>query len=758
MGRELYQKPRRWQAAIESRPPSARLACQQLRYTALILQIAVPAPLRRTFDYLPAAANVDPAPAAGVRVRVPFGSRQLTGLLLGVAQESSTESAQLRPVEAVLDAEPLLDSAQLALISWAAGYYQHPIGEVVAAGLPKALREGRPLPMDGWQLTARSLGLADDALARARRQAAALALIRTGGITSDTTLRDAGISAAVLRELEKKGLVERCRAAPAAPSAALREQGPALSEAQAAAVAAIDQPGAFHCHLLEGVTGSGKTEVYLQLIARCLQRGEQALVLVPEIGLTPQTLQRFAQRFETPIAVLHSGLADGARLEAWLAARDGSAGIVIGTRSAVFTPLARPGLIIVDEEHDGSYKQQDGFRYSARDVAVKRAQLSACPVLLGSATPSLESLHNTQRGRYAHHLLLDRAGGGDLPDVSVVDVCAAPLRAGISEQLLLALRECTEIRGEQALLFLNRRGYAPSLICHDCGWVSQCAHCDARNTVHLRQRQLRCHHCAARGPLPGACPQCRGRLLTRGLGTEQTEEYLREVLRCPVHRIDSDSMRGRDAASALHEIGNSAEPCVLLGTQMLTKGHHFPRVQLVGVIDADALLYSADFRGEERLAQLVVQVAGRAGRERSGGRVLLQTHHPENSLLQGLLRDGYSRVATDLLKQRRAAGLPPAGQLCLLRCDSRDEQAGEQFLRGVRRQVEARLPASARLIGPLPSALPRRAGRFRWQLWCLSAARGDAAQAAAMLVAAAEAQPRGSALGWFIDIDPQEVL
>jgi primosomal protein N' (replication factor Y) len=725
---------------------------------SLKLQLAVPAPLRKTFDYLPPEGVPEDALAPGMRLRVPLGRRSVTAILTAVTAADGDAGHALRAAEALLDDEPLLDPQLLALGEWAARYYQHPIGEVLTTGIPKSLRSGRPLPLDGWRLSTRGRGLPPGALARARRQAQVVAALQAQPVLGATALREAGASSSVLRELEKKGLIERCRLPTRRADTRSAHAGPALSDEQRDAVAALAGRRGFHTHLLEGVTGSGKTEVYLQLIAACLERGEQALVLVPEIGLTPQTLARFRDRFHGSIAVLHSGLADGERCSAWLAARDGSAGIVIGTRSAVFTPMARPGLIVVDEEHDGSFKQQDGFRYSARDVAVKRAQLAGCPVLLGSATPALETLDNALRGRYGHSRLRGRAGGGALPSLHSIDLRGLPLQAGVSRPLLDALRECTDERGDQALLFLNRRGYAPTLLCHSCGWVAGCEHCDARLTVHLRRGQLRCHHCMARSPLPAACPQCQGQLLTRGLGTEQIEAFLRESLQCAVHRIDSDSMRGREAAQALFELTAAGEPCVLLGTQMLTKGHHFPRVQLVGVIDADALLYSADFRGEERLAQLVVQVAGRAGRERSGGQVLLQTHHPEHPLLQGLIAGGYDAVVPQLLAARRETGLPPAGQLSMLRCDSRGERDGEAFLQRLRGEVEGALPLGARLIGPLPSSLPRRAGRFRWQLWCLCESRRTAQVAAATLVQTAENLPRRSGLNWFLDVDAQDVL
>ncbi|MDP5070640.1 MAG: primosomal protein N', partial [Congregibacter sp.] len=398
-------------------------------------------------------------------------------------------------------------------------------------------------------------------------------------------------------------------------------------------------------------------------------------------------------------------------------------------------------------------------RYSARDVAVKRAQLEGCAVVLGSATPSLESLENARRGRYQQHFLRDRQGGGELPMLQTVDLRGLPLNAGISDYLLAAVRETVESQGRQALLFLNRRGFAPTLQCHDCGWVAGCDNCDARLTVHLRKRCLRCHHCAAQRALPPSCPDCGGRsLLTHGLGTEQTEEFLKRVLRCPVHRVDSDAMRGVDAMKSLLEVAQSEEPCVILGTQMLTKGHHFPAVQLVGIIDADALLYSADFRGEERMAQLVVQVAGRAGRESAGGKVLIQTHYPDDPLFDAL-RDGhFEAITTTLLDKRRTLGLPPFGQLMLLRCDARNENEGEAFLRAVQRHSKPHLPRDCQLIGPLPSAMPRRAGRFRWQLWCVAGSRRSAMAIARLLVDRAEGTKKPRELSWFIDVDPSDVL
>jgi len=721
-----------------------------------ILRVAVPAPLRRSFDYLPPDA-LDPASLIpGHCLRVPFGRREVTAVLLEQRRGTDQDPDALRPARALVDDEALLPASLMALGQWAAGYYQHPIGEVFSAALPRGVREGRSLPRDAWQLTLRGKGLPAGALARAKSQARALALLQEEPRT-DEELRAQGISRAVLRELRNKELIEACSAPARSPAPDLAEKPPVLAPEQARVVDAMKLDH-FAIHLLEGVTGSGKTEVYLQLIARCLEAGRQVLVLIPEIGLTPQTVARFTARFTCPIVVLHSGLAEGARLAAWQAARSGQAGIVIGTRSAVFTPLARPGLLIVDEEHDASYKQQDGFRYNARDIAVKRAQIEDAPVLLGSATPSLESLHNANQGRYRHAQLVGRRGAGELPTLATIDLRGLPLQSGLSEALLAAVRDTVLGEGHQALLFLNRRGYAPTLQCHDCGWIAGCEHCDARLTVHLRRRRLRCHHCAATRALVDRCPDCASpQLLTHGLGTEQVEDCLRRALPCPVHRVDSDAMRGSEAMGELLALAERAEPCVILGTQMLTKGHHFPAVQLVGIIDADALLFSADFRGEERMAQLITQVAGRAGRTRAGGKVLIQTHQPDHPLLMRLDAGNYASVALAMLARRRDGMLPPLGQLALVRADATSEGEAERFLKDLRRTLGP-IPAGVRIIGPLPSAMPRRAGRYRWQIWCLAPDRRAGHAALSEVVRAAQAlkSPRG--LNWFVDVDPTDVL
>ncbi|MEM0955607.1 MAG: primosomal protein N' [Pseudomonadota bacterium] len=722
----------------------------------LVLRLAIATPLRRLFDYLP-PESVETAEAEtllpGCRLRVPFGRREVIAVLLEVARESALPTEKLRPALEVLDKTPLISGTVLALCRWAADYYHHPEGEVLAAALPTTLRQRASSDRRSgvWGLTREGQGLPDGALKRAPKQAALLATLQQTGQQSWESLAAQGHSSDARRALFKKGLIEeRPDAAPHAPPS--WEDGPSLSTEQAAALDALSGDARhFGVHLLHGVTGSGKTEVYLRLIADTLARGQQALLLVPEIGLTPQLADRLGERFEAHIALLHSGLGDAARVSAWEAARSGRADIVVGTRSAVFSSLARPGLIIVDEEHDGSFKQQEGFRYSARDLAVKRGQLEDIPVVLGSATPSLESLHNAHAGRYRHLRLTQRIGKARLPHVDVLDVRSKALQGGMSEALLHACRDALDA-GNQVLLFLNRRGYAPTLQCHDCGFIAQCRHCDARLTLHRARAELRCHHCEWRVPLPQRCPQCgSSQLNPRGIGTEQAESVLAQHFPAfPVYRVDRDSMQRKDAMAELSKRVNRGNPCILLGTQMLTKGHHFPGITLVGLLDTDSALFSADFRGPERMGQLLTQVAGRAGREDRTGRVILQTHYPDHPLLQTLLHAGYDAYADALLEQRQQQGLPPFGQLLVARAEADDMQTAERFLADLRQHAEH---PQVRLIGPLPAPMQRKSGKFRAQLLAVAQRRADLQVLAGQLVDRGEVAPESRRLRWSIDVD-----
>ena len=652
--------------------------------TEPVLQVAVPVPIRHPFDYLPPRPGWTPPVRPGVRVRVPFGRTSAIGVVVGTALASTVGAPRLKRVRDVIDAEPLLDPTTLKLLLWASGYFQHPVGEVVVGTLPRLLRLGRaPRFETSMRYAATAAGARAFAagMGGAPVQARLIHLMLDAGSVSEAALAAAHRDwRRPLRALIAKGWVAP---APDSPCRAGGIDRPVLNDEQRRAVDAVDaRLGAFVPFVLEGVTGSGKTEVYLRLIEKVVALGRQALILIPEIGLTPQLLARFHARLTCRVTALHSGLSDGERLSAWTQARNGTAEVVVGTRSAVFVPLARPGLFIVDEEHDLSYKQQDGFRYSARDLAVVRARDAGTPIVLGSATPSLEAIDNVRRGRYCRLALPHRAGGASPPRIDVVDLRSRPFDNGLCDVLVEAL-ERTKARSEQALLFINRRGYAPVLMCHACGWVADCERCDAHLVFHREDGRLRCHHCAAERALAAECPECGSKDMRRlGLGTERVASALESRIDgLRVARMDRDATRRRGALEALLDRVHAGEVDAVVGTQMLAKGHHFPNVTLVAILDADGGLFGVDFRATERMAQLLLQVAGRAGRGDRTGRVLLQTHHPEHPLLRGLVLRGYRHFCEEALEERRSARLPPFASLALVRAEALQRDAPQSFLR-----------------------------------------------------------------------------
>ncbi|MCG8433208.1 MAG: primosomal protein N', partial [Gammaproteobacteria bacterium] len=536
--------------------------------------------------------------------------------------------------------------------------------------------------------------------------------------------------------------------------------GPNLNAAQQDAVEKIlAQQDGFSAYLLDGVTGSGKTEVYLNVIEKLLLQNKQALVLVPEIGLTPQLVARFRDRLGAAVAVYHSGLTDNERLETWLAAREGSARIIIGTRSAVFLPLKNPGAIFIDEEHDTSFKQQEGFRYSARDLAVVRAQRSKIPIVLGSATPSFESIENVTQDRYRHLHLPERAGDAQHPHIHLLDVRSRPMPGGISDILLDHIRRHLDTKG-QVLLFLNRRGFAPTLICHSCGWTAECRRCDARLTYHKAKAKLNCHHCGAIQTVPNTCPECeKGGLDIIGSGTERLDDYLQETFPgVGIARIDRDNTQRKGSLDKLFKEIHSGERRILVGTQMLAKGHHFPDVTLVGIINADQGLFGVDFRSTERMAQLILQVSGRAGRAERPGEVYIQTHHPEHPLLQQLVREGYDAFAKAGLTERRAAGLPPFGRLVLLRAEASQREPAEEFLYAARELAERLQVSGVNVLGPAPAPMEKRAGRYRMQLLLQSEQRAPLHEMLRQLIPVIEELKEARRIRWSLDVDPIELL
>ncbi|WP_144947563.1 primosomal protein N' [Pseudomonas oryzihabitans] len=735
----------------------------------LILRLALPSPLRRLFDYLPPKGAVEEQLRPGVRLRVPFGRREVIGVLIEVAQETEVPPDKLRKALQLLDERPPLPSALFELCQWSAQYYQHSLGDTLSWALPALLRQGEPAErrLQRFWIAQPEARPEDPRLARAPRQREALKTLRQHphGVLHEL-LGQLGLVKDSLDLLQAKGLVKvetRYHQPHRHQGAWLAQAELPLNDEQRLAYEAVRAGSGFHCYLLEGVTGSGKTEVYLQLIRATLEAGRQALLLIPEINLGPQTLGRFERRFNARIALLHSALTDRERMDIWLAARDGELDIVVGTRSALFTPLKHPGLIIVDEEHDASYKQQEGLRYHARDLAVVRARFENLPVVLGSATPSLESLHNAEQGRYAHLRLSLRAGGAQPPRFERLDVRSRPLDSGLSQPLLKAMGATLE-RGQQVLVFLNRRGFAPTLLCHDCGWLAQCPRCDARMTYHRGSGELRCHHCDQRQTPPRHCPSC-GKLDLRpvGAGTERAEERLQLLFPdVPVLRIDRDTTARKDALGKLLRTIHSGAPCILVGTQMLAKGHHFPKVTLVAVLDADSGLFSADFRASERMAQQIVQVAGRAGRAEEPGQVLIQTHLADHPLMVQLAEEGYPAFARQALQERRAAGLPPFAYLALLRADAHRQDQVENFLEAAYHVAEGlavnlALP-QVELLGPVPAPMERRAGRHRAQLLLQSSSRAPLHRLLGIWVVQLESLPEARQVRWSLDVDPIDLF
>lgn len=729
-----------------------------------IAQVALQVPLARNFDYLiPEGMQV----TTGCRVHVPFGKqRQAVGIVVAVKEHSELAVESLKPVSALLDSESLFPVPLWRVLLWAAEYYHYPMGEVLFHALPVLLRQGKPAhhaPLWYWFATEQGKAIDLNSLKRAPKQQQALAALRHAIIWRHQ-ITELGINEAALQALKAKGLCELNSAAPAKEdwrkSYSMAEERLKLNTEQATAVGAIHSDADhFSCWLLAGITGSGKTEVYLSVLENILAQGKQALVLVPEIGLTPQTIARFRERFNAPVEVMHSGLNDSERLNVWLKARNGETAIVIGTRSALFTPFCYLGIIVIDEEHDSSYKQHEGWRYHARDLAVYRAYTEDIPIILGSATPALETLHNVQIGKYRQLRLTKRAGNATPATQYVIDMKGQALKSGLSPALIKSIGKHLAA-DNQVILFLNRRGYAPALLCHDCGWIAECTRCDSYYTVHQGQRNLRCHHCDSQRAIPNQCPQCGStHLLSVGMGTEQLEHSLQPLFPgTPISRIDRDTTsRKGSLEQQLAEVHRGGAR-LLIGTQMLAKGHHFPDVTLVALLDVDGALFSGDFRAAEHFAQLYVQVSGRAGRAGKKGEVLLQTHHPEHPLLQTLLTKGYDSFASETLNERKTVFLPPFTSHAMFRAEDQNNQQAALFLQQLRNLLEASPLRDEKLwiMGPVPALQAKRSGRFRWQLLLQHPSRARLQKLISHTLMLINTLPEARKVKWTLDVDPIE--
>ncbi|WP_019864483.1 primosomal protein N' [Methylovulum miyakonense] len=728
---------------------------------ARIFRVALPLPVFSLFDYL----AIDDEPICpGVRLEVPFGKGHKIAVLMEISTTSPVAVEKLKPILRVIDREALLTKQDLALLQWVGHYYHHPLGQVISTALPAGLRQGNTaaLPQTRY-LALTDMGKNFDAssLKRAPQQKNLLEQFQahTSALpeTQLASLQNNWRTAA--KALIGKGLLMPADAPDMVVQAPAHNTGLSCNADQQAAIAAVtDSFGKFRVFLLDGVTGSGKTEVYMQLIAIALARGLQVLVLVPEITLTPQLEARFRQRFNVSITVSHSKLTDPQRQTAWLQIRQGECAILLGTRSALFTPFKNLGLVILDEEHDTSFKQQEGLRFSARDVAVVRGKQLGVPVVLGSATPALESLCNAANGRYQHLRLLKRAGVAVQPSLQLLDIRNQRLQEGLSEPLLAAIRG-TLAKHEQVLLFLNRRGFAPTLICHSCAWVARCRRCDANLVIHRHEQRLRCHHCGSEQALPKHCPACKtGELTALGLGTERVGQVLAAIFPDKtIVRLDRDTTQRKGALENYLEQINAGKVDIILGTQMLAKGHHFANVTLVALLDVDSGLFSIDFHAPEKLAQLLVQVSGRAGRAEKPGKVVMQTRRPDHPLLLALIHSGYHSFAQTALAERQEAGLPPYSHQVLMRVQAASEDAPLAFLNAVVALLQQHAQTKVEVLGPAAAPMAKRAGLYRYQLLLQSQHRQALHRLLDKLVPQMEAMKGKQKVRWSLDVDPVDL-
>jgi primosomal protein N' (replication factor Y) len=722
-----------------------------------ILRVALPIPKRQLFDYLYEGGELP----LGVRVSVSFGPRKLVGVVWETADTSNWDVNKLKSINAVIDHTPIFNNTLRTLCSWLAQYYKHPIGDVVQTAMPVALRKGGSSlakKIEYWQATQVGKTTDLESLSRAPKQQSLLAKLQTADMVKSMVNADYGNSA--IKALLDKKLIDSVEKDPVKKSNWHHDiniqDKPVANVEQAIAISCIEAALAtYGCFLLDGITGSGKTEVYLQAIEPVLKQGKQVLILVPEIGLTPQTVHRFKHRFGLEVGVLHSGMNNNERLQVWQQSGDGQLPIIIGTRSAIFTPMLKPGLLIVDEEHDASYKQQDGLRYHARDLAVMRAREENIPLVLGSATPALETLNNALVGKYQHLKLQQRAGNASLATQHVFDVRQQPLQFGLAQGMLDRMSQHLQ-QGSQVMLFINRRGYAPALMCHQCGFVEYCKRCDKPFTLHKQLYKLQCHHCGSGKSIPKRCAECHSNELTpMGIGTEQLTQGLAGYF--PQYssiRIDSDSARGKNKLDTMLNSINNNQHQILIGTQILSKGHHFPNVTLVLIMDVDGALFSADYRAAEHLAQLITQLAGRAGRAEKPGEMWLQTHDPAHPLLQDLINNGYSHFAQYALSERKQADLPPFSFQALFNAQAIIARDAHEFLR----QVAELFVNSPEVfcIGPIPALMEKRQGFYRMQLVLQSSQRSHLQQAIGQQIDQIETLVLANKVRWSLDIDPQD--
>ncbi len=728
-----------------------------------IFKIAIPLPVNHLFDYLAPENGHDIT--AGCRVLVPFGKSKKVGFVVEQTNNSTIKMDRLKSILEILDSPSLLSEKDFQLLQWASDYYHYPLGEVLNTAFPVSLRKGKLAILaqeKHYILSKKGQCINPEQLIRTPKQKKIfeLFLAPTKSLApAALTEFDKNWRPAIKALMEKELIATELRLKTTVKSNAVTEPPLIANQQQSEAIDQLsNRLNNFSVSLLEGVTGSGKTEVYMQVIQKVLDKAQQIIVLLPEITLTPQLENRFRKRFSVAISISHSKLTEVQRHSAWLEMQQGHSAILLGTRSALFTPLKNPGLIILDEEHDTSFKQQEGFRFSARDLAIMRGKFLNTPVILGTATPSLESLHNVEKKRYQLLQLSDRAGIAIKPEFLLFDIRNKKLQDGLSEPLIALIKK-TLAKKEQVLLFLNRRGYAPVLMCHSCAWVARCHQCDTNMVVHYDEKVLRCHHCGYQQRLFQQCPACKtSELKPLGLGTERVEKTLHELFpKQKIIRLDRDSTQRKGALENHLEQINQGKTDIILGTQMLAKGHHFPNVTLVAILDVDSGLFSIDFHASEKLAQLIIQVAGRAGRAEKPGRVILQTRQPNHPLLSILLKDGYQQFARTALAERQQANLPPFSFQALLRVYAKNPEDPQIFFNSVNHLIQNLKSTNTQVLGPVSAPMAKRAGYFRFQLLLQNAKRKGLQSFLTELIPQLYQLKESQKVRWSIDVDPVDL-
>lgn len=719
----------------------------------VVYQVCIPHTNRDYFDYVAEELS----PCIGARVWVPFRKQTRLGIVIGTS-EFFQDGLLLKNISAVIDEQPLIDEKILTLCSWISSYYQSPLSEVLSLALPKKYRSGQAcqLPMGDFYQLALPLEEAKKLIpGRARKQLELIEFLSTQkDPTAKHELTQRGFNSSQLCTLLAAQVLSLSQQILFPKQSQIGQLPPLmLNSEQAVAVATIQENlNGYQCFLVQGVTGSGKTEVYLQVIAQVLELEKQVLVLVPEIGLTPQLVSRFTERFKQQIAVIHSGLNESERQVSWQLAKENKVKIVIGTRAAIFTPMPDLGLIVVDEEHDASLKQMEGVRYSARDTALMRANLANIPIILGSATPSLESMYNCKQKKYKWLRLTQKALSTTPLHYQLIDLRAQILQHGLATPTLAIIKEHLE-KQNQVLVFINRRGFAPVLLCHQCGWMVDCRACDSHLTLHKQIGQMICHHCGLTQRTPLHCSSCQSReLIPVGSGTQRIHEFLSAYFpNIKVVRIDRDVVRKKNSMDEHLDKIHSGEAQLIVGTQMLAKGHHFPRLSLVVILDADAGFYNQDFRAVEHLGQLLTQVSGRAGRADRAGQVLIQTHLPNHPLLNLLVQQGYDPFAESLLTMREQAQLPPFHYLAIVRAQGKVAGSVSKFLQMIKEHIQIH---SILVMGPAPAPMPRKANQYRMQLLLKSSSRKGLKNALTQLREWLKTNKLSQSIRWNVDMDP----